>query len=320
MKFTLTTKIPESNFKLNHEHPITLMGSCFSQNIGNKLGYHKFKVNPNCFGTVFNPISIANNINRLINKTLYTTNDFYNYKNEKIVNFNTQFSSCDLKIESIIKKENSVLKKEIEHFKNSQTLIITIGTAWVYEFNETKKIVANCHKIPNTNFTKRLLSIDEIVAAYLPILEELKQHHIIFTVSPVRHSKDGLHENNLSKGTLLLAINQLTKEFKNCNYFPAYEIVIDELRDYRFFKDDLVHPTDLAVNYVWNKFSDCYFDEDTTILNEAILKVVQSVNHRPFDPKSEAHQKFTTAIKETIKHINKDFPFLDFSEELKTLV
>ncbi len=319
MKFTLTTEIPESNFKLGHEQPITLIGSCFSQHIGEKLNTHKFKINSTSFGTVFNPISIANNLGRLINQELYIANDFYNYQNQKIVNFNNQFSSYDVDIESIVQQENSALKKEIAHFNNSQTLIITIGTAWVYEFNETKKIVANCHKIPAANFTKRLLSIDEITNAYRPILEQLKHFNIIFTISPVRHSKDGLHANNLSKATLHLAINQLTQQFKNCNYFPAYEIVIDELRDYRFFKDDLVHPTDLAINYVWKKFSATYFDEETILLNEAILKLIQSVSHRPFNPKSEAHEKFTKALKETLINIQTDCPFIDFSEEIARL-
>lgn len=317
MKLTLSTHIPESEFKIEHEHPITLIGSCFSQNIGTKLEAHKFKVNPNCFGTVFNPISIANNINRLIKEQLYTSTDFYNYDGKKLVNFNNQSAAFPITENEFLTQQNNALQLEISHFKQSNTLIITFGTAWVYELTTTQQIVANCHKIPNNLFTKRLLSVDEIITTYQTILTQLKHFNVIFTVSPVRHSKDGLHQNNLSKATLHLAINQLTQQFKNCNYFPAYEIVIDELRDYRFFKDDLVHPTDLAINYVWNKFSDCYFDEDTTILNEAILKVVQSVNHRPFDPKSEAHQKFTTALKETIKHINEDFPFLDFSEEIE---
>lgn len=319
MKLTLLTHIPESEFKIEHEHPITLIGSCFSQNIGTKLNAHKFKVNPNCFGTVFNPISIANNITRLIKEQLYTTNDFYNYENQKLVNFNNQSAALPIDENEFIIEQNKHLQVEINHFKQSNTLIITFGTAWVYELNTTQQIVANCHKIPNTLFTKHLLGVDEIITAYQTILTQLKHLNIVFTVSPVRHSKDGLHQNNLSKSTLHLAVHQLTEQFNNCNYFPAYELVIDELRDYRFYKDDMVHPTGLAINYVWNKFSKCYFDEDTTMLNEAILKVVQSVNHRPFDPKSEAHQKFTKALKETINHIKEDFPFLDFSEEIKNI-
>lgn len=312
MKLIAPVNIPKSNFLINHDNPITLIGSCFSQNIGDKLKYHKFKVNPNFFGTVFNPISIANNLSRLIEKQLYTTADFYIFQDKKIVNFNNQFSSFKNDIEQIVKEENSAFVKEIEHFKSSKTLILTFGTAWVYEFNETKKIVANCHKIPNTNFTKRILGVKEIVEVYQSIIEQLKHYNIIFTVSPVRHSKDGLHENNLSKATLHLAINKLTEQFKNCNYFPAYELVIDELRDYRFYKDDLVHPTDLAVNYVWEKFTESYFSEETNKLNQEIAKIQTALNHKPSDADTKAHQEFLAKTQKQISEIQLLYPNINF--------
>lgn len=312
IKLTTPVSILKSETEITHPQPITLIGSCFSQHIGEKLNHHLFKTNPNCFGTVFNPISIVNNLTRLINQQLYTEADFYNFEGEKIVNFNTQFSSFDTEINSALKIENEALTKEIEYFKNIDILIITFGTAWVYEFNKSKKIVANCHKIPNTNFSKRLLSIEEIIIAYQPILEQLKHLNIIFTVSPVRHSKDGLHKNNLSKSSLHLAINKLTEQFENCSYFPAYEIVIDELRDYRFYNDDLIHPTDLAVNYVWEKFSDCYFTEDTQQLNTKIAKIQTALNHKPFNPKSEEYQKFVANTQKQITTLKQKHSFLDF--------
>lgn len=312
MKLTTSIKISKSQVELTHNQYITLIGSCFSQNIGNKLAYHKFKTNDSSFGTVFNPISIANNLTRLINQQLYTENDFYNFEGKKLVNFNNQFSSFDTEITNTLKRENESLAKDIEHFKASKTLIITFGTAWVYQFNETQQIVANCHKIPNTNFTKHLLSVKEIIAVYQPIIEQLKHLNIIFTVSPVRHSKDGLHENNLSKSTLHLAINNLVEQHQNCSYFPAYEIVIDELRDYRFYKDDLVHPTDLAVNYVWDKFGECYFNEETKNLNSEIAKIQNALAHKPFNTESEEYQKFVANTQQQIAALKEKYPFLDF--------
>ncbi|MDF1673335.1 MAG: GSCFA domain-containing protein [Vicingaceae bacterium] len=312
MKLTTAVNIPKSDFKLQHKNSITLIGSCFSQHIGNKLAHHKFKTNPNSFGTVFNPISIANNLHRLIKQERYNETDFYNYENKKIVNFNNQFSSFDINTSTALAEQNKELIQDITHFKTANTLIITFGTAWVYQLNETQHIVANCHKIPNTKFTKKLFSVEEIIIAYQPILEQLKHINIIFTVSPVRHSKDGLYENNLSKSTLHLAINQLTQQFKNCNYFPAYEIVIDELRDYRFYNDDLVHPTDLAVNYVWERFSECYFSEETQLLNTQINKIQTALNHKPFNPESEEYQKFLANTKNQISELTKNYSFLNF--------
>lgn len=312
MKLSTPVHILESKIKLTHQSSITLIGSCFSQHIGDKLNDHKFKINPNSFGTVFNPISIANNLSRLITQQLYLEGDFCNFENKKTVNFNTQFFSLENNIDIIIKNENKALSQDIEHFKNSNTLILTFGSAWVYEFNETQQIVANCHKIPNTNFTKRLLNVDEIVTAFQPIIEQLKLLNIIFTVSPVRHSKDGLYENNLSKSTLHLAINKLTEQFDNCSYFPAYEIVIDELRDYRFYKNDLVHPTDLALNYVWEKFSNCYFSTETQDLNTEIEKIQTALNHKPFNPESDDYKKFVVHTQKQIEALKENYSFLNF--------
>lgn len=312
MKLATPVNILESAFKLQHHQSITLIGSCFSQHIGDKLNHHKFKINTNCFGTVFNPISIANNLARLINQQPYTKTDFYNFEDKKIINFNNQFSNFDTNLNSALKTENGALNQDIEHFKDTTSLILTFGSAWVYEFNETKKNVANCHKIPQANFTKRLLNVEEIFTAYQPILEQLKHLNIIFTVSPVRHSKDGLHENILSKSTLHLAINKLKAQFDNCTYFPAYEIVIDELRDYRFYNDDLVHPTDLAVNYVWEKFSECYFSEETKRLNIEINKIQTALDHKPFNPESLDYKKFVINTKNQIAELKEKYSFLDF--------
>ena len=312
-------KIPQSDFKITHKEGVFLMGSCFSQNINKKLKETKFNVDLNSFGTIYNPISIADNLSRLIEEKNYGSSDIYNYKDEKLVNFSNQNNSLKIDEEYFLNIENEQLSADMTSLKQSNTIILTFGTAWVYEWKETNQIVANCHKIPNTSFSQRLLMVAEIVAKYVELLSQLTTKKIIFTVSPVRHAKGGLHENNLSKSTLHLAINELVKKYKNCSYFPAYEIVIDELRDYRFFKEDMVHPTDQAVNYVWEKFSETYFNEETKQLIEEILKIKNAVAHKPFNYESKEHQLFIKKQIETINQLKSKYSFLYFTTEINQL-
>lgn len=315
MKLTTPVNIPRSELKIEHQDKILLMGSCFSQNIGTKLEESKFNVIKNSFGTIYNPISIAQNITRLSNSMLYTDQDIYNYKDKKVVNFSNQSSLPITSKKEFLSIENNKLAKGISAFVEVKTIILTFGTAWVYEWKETEEIVANCHKIPDTFFNNRLLSVSEIVEKYEPIIEQLAERNFVFTVSPVRHVKTGLYENNLSKSTLHLAIKELVKKYDNCYYFPAYEIVIDELRDYRFYKEDMVHPTNQAVNYVWDKFSETYFNDKTKQLNIEIHKIRNAASHKPFDFDSGEHQGFIKKQAEVMESLISNNPFLDFEEE-----
>ncbi|PIZ05829.1 MAG: hypothetical protein COY57_05185, partial [Flavobacteriales bacterium CG_4_10_14_0_8_um_filter_32_5] len=217
---------------------------------------------------------------------------------------------------------NNSIKSVHSQLKQATYLFITFGSAWVYE-HEKHGLVANCHKIPATQFSKRLLKVDEIVAAYKTLINTIKSInptiHIVFTVSPVRHTKDGLWENNLSKAVLHLSIKELIENFDNCTYFPAYEIVMDELRDYRFFNDDLVHPTHLAVNYVWEKFAMSYFSKETIALMSNIQKIKQAATHKPFDFNSEKHQQFIKNQLTIIQELTTQFPHLNFEEEKELL-
>jgi hypothetical protein len=317
MKLSTEVLIPKSNSLIEHKSAILLIGSCFTENIGIKLTENKFDVNVNPNGIIFNPISVVNSLQRIINHKLYTKKELKEH-NQQWFSFehHSCFSSFDKN--DCLTQINDSLTEAGEHLKKTKTIFITVGSAWVYE-HEGGGIVANCHKLPNKEFTKRLLSVKEILTAFTAIKEDLKGFNLVFTVSPVRHAKDGLHENNLSKATLLLAINNLVAQNDNYTYFPAYELVIDELRDYRFYKDDLVHPTDLAVNYVWKKFSDCYFNEATKELNIEIQKVKTAANHNPFNFESNEHQKFIAKQIELIAALAKQYPFLDFKEEKKLL-
>lgn len=321
MKFSTTINIPESDFKIEHESLITLMGSCFAESIGYKLSYYKFNSCKNPFGIIYNPISLAKSLKRIITGDLYQTNELNSF-NQKWFSFDHHGSFSAIDKKECINNINQSLGQAHEQLKKSNTLIITFGSAWVYEYKDFG-VVANCHKIPGKEFSKRLLSVKEILTHFEELLDLLKTFNpdltVIFTVSPVRHTKDGLYENNLSKSTLHLAVKNLVEQHSNCQYFPAYEVVIDELRDYRFYKDDLVHPTEMGINYVWEKFSKVYFDSDTEALNKAIEKIMNAAQHIPFDKKSEAHQKFVSVMLNTIKLVQEELPFLDFEHEKKLL-
>ena len=275
----------------------------------------KFKINNNPFGIIYNPISIANSLTRIKKKQLYTEQEISSQQG-KFFSFDHHGSFSSFNQQECLDKINNEIIGAHQHLLETKIVVVTLGTAWVYETIENNKLVANCHKLPSKKFTKRLLSVDEILHVWIPIIEQLKNVNFIFTVSPVRHINDGLHENNISKSVLHLATHQLIQQNKKGHYFGAYEMVIDELRDYRFFKEDMIHPTPQAINYVWDKFASTYFNEQTTQLNQRIEKLQQAVNHRPFNFESESHQKFVKEQIHQMKLLCTEFPFLNFEEEI----
>ena len=312
-----SVKLNKSEFYLNHNQSILMVGSCFSENIFDKLSDSKFTVTPNPFGIIYNPISIVSCLKRVLNKQYYNESDLA-FKNLKWLSFDHHSSFSNADKEACLLNINESIQLASDNLKTTKTIFITLGSAWVYEYQNVG-VVANCHKIANKQFTKRLLSVKEIIASFHAISSELSLYNVVFTVSPVRHVKDGLHENNLSKATLHLAINNLVEQNSNYSYFPAYEMIVDELRDYRYFKDDLVHPTLLAINYVWDKFKDTYCNSETIELISQIDKIKAAANHKPFDFKSEAHQQFIKKQKQLIKKLNTQYSFLDFETELRLL-
>jgi hypothetical protein len=317
MKLSTPVSISKNEVFIEHQTPLLFIGSCFAENIGKKLIDSKFDVQVNPHGIVFNPISVTNSLTRILNNQTYTLDDLKEHDNKWFsFEHHSHFSAFDRS--ECLAHINHSLAKAHEHLKRTKTIFITFGSAWVYE-TENFGIVANCHKIPQKKFTKRLLTVQEILMALETIKERLKAYRLVFTVSPVRHIKDGLHENNLSKSTLLLAINNWVEQNENSTYFPAYEFLIDELRDYRFYKDDLVHPTALAINYVWEKFSETYFEKSTQDLISEIEKIKTAAKHRPFHFESEAHQSFIQKQLQLVSKLSKKHPFLDFKLERETL-
>lgn len=318
MNFFLHTPTTKSNVNLSHQEAILLLGSCFTENIGTKLIQSKFNVNINPFGIIYNPISIANSLTRIVNNQLYSEQELSEH-HKRWFSFDHHGSFSSFNKAECLAKINIEITCAHQHLQETKTIVVTLGTAWVYENIENKKLVANCHKIPAKNFTKRLLSVDEIVQSFSILVNTLKNIQFIFTVSPVRHISDGLHENNISKSVLHLAIHQLINKLNNCHYYGAYEMVIDELRDYRFFKEDMIHPTNQAINYVWDKFASTYFNEQTNHLNQRIEKLQQAVLHRPFDFESESHQQFIKQQVLQMQQLEKEYPFLNFEEEKREI-
>lgn len=301
MEFILKLNIPEAKKKINFSDNIIFLGSCFSDEISLHAKQHGLNVLANPFGTLFHPLSIAKNILNAIHAStkvdLVQNNDvFFDYLcSGKVFGM----SKTDL-INKVIAKRNQ-LKNEL---LNASHLFITFGSAFAYHLNETDQIVGNCHKQPQNTFTKQLTSIEQIEQVWKGVIGEIKQINpniqICFTVSPVRHAKDGIHENNLSKSTLFLAIHKLMSEME-VNYFPAFEIVNDELRDYRFFKEDLVHPNQQAIQFVWEKFMESYFSSNIIDIAKKVKEIKVSMQHRVQYPESKSALQFKEQLAERKK-------------------
>ena len=317
MDFRLEFTPKPFDLKINHQQNLLLVGSCFTEQIGTKLANHKFAVLDNPNGILFNPSSIANSISSYINHRQYTETDLF-YQNEcwNSWQHHSRFSHPDKKI--CLSAINESQSKANVFLKNADWLLITLGSAFVYEL-DNKEVVANCHKVPTDKFSKRLLAADEIFADLQKMIEKAvafnPQLKIIFTISPVRHLRDGFVENNRSKATLIQTVHQLTEKNNNCFYFPAYELIIDDLRDYRFFAEDMVHPNYAATNYVWEKFIATCIDEPSQQLMKEIAAIVAAKNHKPFNPTSEQHKKFLQTNLEKVKKLQQQFPYLNFEEE-----
>ena len=303
--------------RINHQQNLLLIGSCFTEQIGTKLANHKFTVLDNPNGILFNPTSITKSISSYISNKQYTEADLF-YQNESWNSWehHSRFSHPDKK--ACLQGINDSQIKAHEFLKKADWLLITLGSAFVYEL-ENKEVVANCHKVPTDKFKKRLLPVEEVFPGLQTMIEEAIAFNpdlrIIFTISPVRHLRDGFIENNRSKAILIQTVHQLVEKNSNCFYFPAYELVIDDLRDYRFFAEDMVHPNYAATNYVWEKFIQACIDEPSQLLMKEIAVIVAAKNHKPFNPTSEQHKKFLQTNLEKVKKLQQQFSYLDLKEE-----
>jgi len=313
--FRTILPLEKANFDINYQSPILCS---FTENIGNLLGTNKFPILLNPFGILYNPISIKNSLEILLSEKQYQSADLF-FHQDLWCSFDHHGAFAAIDQQQALSTINDQLAVARTFLKQTKRLILTFGTANTFVNKSTGKVVANCHKLPNTNFEKRRLSLAEITAALSPVLQQLKMQNsaleIILTISPVRHIRDGLLENQRSKATLLLAIENLSKELAFTHYFPAYELVLDDLRDYRFFGKDMIHPNELAINYIWHHFQQMYFSTETTTIFKQVKKIVQASQHRPLHLETATHQQFVRKQLEKIMTFSKQYPFINFDIE-----
>ncbi len=311
--FRTEVQISKPFFSINYQHRIMSLGSCFAENIGKNMQDMYLDVDVNPFGVLYNPMSILQSIEMLISNKQFTEKDIFVHRGLwNSFSHSSQFS--DTKPDHCLEKINACLKISSVFIENANVLLLTFGTAWVYEEKESGQVVSNCHKLPCSVFIRRRLNVDEIVNAYSTLFDKLQKTNpklkVIFSVSPVRHLKDTAHGNNLSKSVLLLAIDALCSQFENVFYFPAYEILLDELRDYRFFADDMVHPSVVAVQYIWQKFAETYFDKESQNYFQEVKQLNNDLNHRPFFPESEEFEVFKTNLNKRKAKLIEKYPLL----------
>ncbi|WP_282050695.1 GSCFA domain-containing protein [Maribacter aquivivus] len=312
----LLTKIPLSKSKnpIDYSSQLLLLGSCFSENIGAKLEYYKFQGLQNPFGILFHPLAIEKLIQKSVHQELITEKDVFN-ENEQWHSFDAHSCLSNPSKEKIITDINAAVENTSAQLKKASHIIITLGTAWVYRNTSSNQVVANCHKVPQSNFTKELLSVDEVEKSLnrtIALVHSINPAvQFIFTVSPVRHLKDGFVENQLSKAHLISAIHKVLGGNK-ISYFPSYELMMDELRDYRFYAKDMIHPNELAIDYIWEKFVEVWISQSAYITMEKVQKIQTGLLHRPFNEKSEQHQKFLFKLNELKSEIQKEFSHIRF--------
>ncbi len=294
MELQTIVKMDRPAFQLDYSTRLLLLGSCFVENIGAKLAYYKFKVDLNPCGIVYNPMSVADTLEWLLSGRYFTPEDLlYNDHKWVSLSHHGRFSSPDQ--EQCLHQINTRLEEARRHLREADVLILTWGTAWVYRHLATGRVVANCHKFPAADFERFRLQVEEIVRVYVDLLNRLRKWRpelkVLFTVSPIRHWKDGAHGNQLSKAVLLLAIERLTECLEQVFYFPSYEIVMDELRDYRFYADDMLHISSQGIEYIWDKFRTLYMTADTLSWMKRIEQVNKNLAHRPADPEAPAYRE-----------------------------
>lgn len=319
MDFRTKVALPTGECELSHSGPLMLWGSCFAENIGKRLTDSKFACDVNPFGVLYNPLSISKAIRILLEEKEYTPSKLQ-YAGDKWISLmhHSAFSSASQA--ECLSSINSRFIAGAENLRQAQWIIFTWGSAWVYEWRETGEIVGNCHKLPDRCFNRRSLKVEEIIEDYRSLFAEIRRvnanFQVLFTVSPIRHAKDGFHGNQISKSILLMAADQLCSEFPFCHYFPSYEIMMDELRDYRFYADDMLHPSAVAVDYIWECFSRCYFTEETMSLIKEWSGIRKGLEHRPSDPDAEAYRRFISQILLKIDCLKEKFPYLDVQNEI----
>jgi hypothetical protein len=313
-----TTKIPIEKYQnpITYESKIVALGSCFAENMSEKFEYFKFQNSVNPFGIIFNPVSIEKLVNRIVNQIEFTEKDIF-FHNDLWHCYEVHSELSNPNKEKFLNILNHLIFQSFNSLIQTSHLIITYGTSWVYRNIESKEIVANCHKVPQKQFTKEILSIETIeksIENTIALIQKINPNcNFIFTVSPVRHIKDGFVENQRSKSHLISAIHSIhNSQFTIHNYFPSYEFMMDELRDYRFYAEDMLHPNQTAIDYIWERFSENYISDESQKTIEEVDSIQKSLLHRSFNPNSENHQKFLENLQQKINTLALKLPHITF--------
>jgi hypothetical protein len=315
MNFTTKIPIAKPQQPITYSSKIISLGSCFAENMGAKLAYFKFQNSTNPFGIIFNPVAIEKLINRAVHKIEFTEKDIF-FHNEHWHCYEVHSELSNTSPELVLENLNKLLHYFRSQLNEASHVILTYGTSWVYRLKTTKEVVANCHKVPQNQFDKEILSVEVIqksIQNTINLIQEVNPNcNFIFTVSPVRHIKDGFVENQRSKAHLITAIHSSIFHLPTSIYFPSYEIMMDELRDYRFYGEDMLHPNQTAIDYIWIQFFENYISEKEFVTMQQVCDIQKALHHKPFNPLSESHQKFLANLKEKIMQLQVKLPFVSF--------
>ncbi|HWS61001.1 MAG TPA: GSCFA domain-containing protein [Flavobacterium sp.] len=329
MNFTTKVSIPQYRPSIDYNSKILSLGSCFAENMADKLAYFKLQNTCNPFGILFHPLAIEKLIDFAVSGKQFSEKDIF-FQNERWHCFDAHSDLSNSSQSALIANLNAIVTATKLQLQVASHIIITYGTSWVYRNISTDKIVANCHKVPQKEFSKEILSVETIeksIQNTLDLIQKINPNvNFIFTVSPVRHLKDGFVENQLSKAHLITAIHKILESAPEpkgrtgeaiCNlqptiYFPSYEIIMDELRDYRFYAEDMIHPNSVAIDYIWERFSETTISEESHLIMKDVETVQKGLQHRPFNPNSESHQQFLMKLKDKIEKLQNQFPQIQF--------
>lgn len=319
MQFRTQIPILKSNNPIDYNSKVLSIGSCFAENMAEKFDYFKFQNETNPFGIIFNPVSIEKLFNRISNQDLFEEKDVFFY-NERWHSYEVHSDLSNSDRQELLETLNKAITETYKQIKEATHIIITFGTSWIYRNLEKDEIVANCHKVPQKQFAKELLSAEVIQKSIQNTIEAIQtlnpNINFIFTISPVRHIKDGFVENQLSKSHLFTALHNVLKidnsELRNQNYFPSYEIMMDELRDYRFYNEDMLHPNQIAIDYIWKLFSENNISENSFPVMKEVDEIQKSLRHRSFNPESDQHKKFLANLQQKMKNVEEKWPHIVF--------
>ncbi|QEE48186.1 GSCFA domain-containing protein [Flavobacterium alkalisoli] len=316
MQFRTQIPVSKSNNPISYDSEIVSLGSCFAVNMGEKFNYFKFQNTINPFGILFHPVALKKFIDYSLADKEFTETDIF-YHNERWHCFDAHSDLSSTDKEELLANLSNATKNTLSKLKTASHLIVTLGTAWVYRYNQKNELVANCHKVPQKEFSKELLNTTSIKEALSGIINSVKNINpsvnIIFTVSPVRHIKDGFSENQWSKSNLISSVHETIAEVKeNLAYFPSYEIMMDELRDYRFYAEDMIHPNQVAIDYIWERFAESHITLEAFTTMKEVDTVQKGMHHRSFNPESEQHKNFLLKLEQKAKSLKDKYPHIIF--------